>query len=637
MTDRPQASRLRLTFIGGVAASLLSVLVLRLWFLQVLTHEQYAEAAENNQVRIVPVEPGRGRILDRSGAILVRNRPSLTVSIRPDQMIDRNATLKRLSPLLGMTVEQIEERLQDRRALPYTPIPIKEDVPEDVVVYIREHAEEFRGTVAETRPVRVYPNGTVASHLVGYTGEITAQQLEDPRYDGYRQGSIVGRSGIEFAYERDLRGEEGKVKLLVGASGKSRGELPGSRRQPAEPGHDVKSTIDIRIQTLTEESLVRGIEKARTIFDKESQKHYLAPAGGVVVMNPQNGEVLAMASHPSYDPSAFVGGISTQEFKFLSDDPANPLLNRPIQAAFPPGSTFKVVTAAAALQDGLASRGGSYDCPASYRFSDRTFRNWRSSDSGAISLQQAIVDSCDTVFYAFGAEFWRKFRRGEGERLQDHARAFGLGSPTGVDLPFEAAGRIPDEAWLKEMNARFPQAFPYKVWLPGYTINMSIGQGDVLTTPLQLANVYSAIANGGTVYVPRVGLQIVDGNTPVRDIEPVVAGKLNVSPANLEVIRRGLEGVPTHGTARGAFSGFPFGVASVAGKTGTAELQTKPPKQPYAWFVAYAPAREPRYLVAVMLEEGGHGGETAAPVARRILEGILGLPTSEIQPAQRTD
>lgn len=632
----PEQVRLRVAFLGMVILSLLSVLVLRLWFLQVLAHETYDEAAKGNRVRFVPIEPARGRILDRNGEILVRNRPSLTVAIRPDELKDRRETLARLAALLEVTPEQVAGRLADRRALPYTAIPIKEDVPESTVVYIREHRDQFEGVVTEIRPVRVYPKSVLAAHLLGYVGEITADQLEQSRYRGSRPGSFVGRSGIEYAYEQDLRGKEGLLKLQVDSSGKVRG-LPLGSRDPV-PGFDVVASIDVRIQEAAEDALIRGIEKARTIFDKESQKKYLAPAGGALVLDPRNGEILAMASYPAYDPSAFVGGISKREFEALAGDPANPLLNRVTQATFPPGSTFKIVTAAAALQDGLASRGGKYNCPGSFRFADRTFRNWRTGDSGLITLSQALIDSCDTVFYGFGAEFWRRFRRGEGERLQDYARAFGMGARSEVDLPFEKAGRVPDEGWLKEMNARFPQAFPYKVWLPGYTINMSIGQGDVVTTPLQLANAYAAVANGGTLLRPHVGLRVMDGGRRVRPAAPAEPlRRLPVSGPNLETIRRGLEGVVTQGTARAAFAGFPFHAVNVAGKTGTAELQTKPPKQPYAWFVAYAPVRNPQYLVAVMLEEGGHGGETAAPIARRILEAIFGLPASEIVPAAKTD
>lgn len=635
----PERTRLRIAFLGIVILSMFGALMLRLWFLQVLAFDTYSHAADATHVRLVPVQPARGKILDRNGDVLVSNRPSYVVSVRLDALDkdQKNPTLDRLAALLNLTRAEVDKRLADVRVLPYTPVPVATDVPENTIVYIREHQDEFPGVIGEIRPVRIYPHASLAAHAIGYVGEISADQLSQDRYRGYRTGAIVGRSGLEYAYEHDLHGKEGLVKILVDSAGKVRGEPLGTL--DPRPGLDLVTTIDDRIQALTEESLTLGLQRARSIYDKDSAKHYLAPAGGAVVLDPRNGQVVAMASYPTYDPTAFVGGISKSEFASLANDPANPLLNRPAQAAFPPGSTFKAVTAAAALQEGIASGGGKYACPSSFRFSDVTFHNWKASDGGAISLPQALTESCDTVFYGFGGEFYRRFVRGGGERLQDYARAFGMGAPTGLELPFENSGRIPDKTWLKDVHARFPQLFPYNIWLPGYTINMSIGQGDVLTTPLQLALAYSAVANGGTIYRPQLGLELRDGDKVVTTFKPEEVRKVGVTDANLAVIRRGLEGVATSssGTAKGAFAGFPFGAVTIAAKTGTAELKTLPPKQPYAWFVAYAPANNPQYLVVVMLEEAGHGGETAAPVARRIIEGLFNLPLSDITPAPKTD
>jgi len=634
MTQRPDGIRLRVTILGAIVMALFSALLLRLYSLQVLTHERYAQAAERNRIRIVPVEAARGQILDRNGEVLIGNRLSYVVSIRPDELDDRAGVISRLAELLAVPVSQIEERLADKTVLPYTPIPIFEDVPEDTQTFIREHQDRYRGVVTESRPIRTYGKGMLAAHALGYVGEINPEQLVEARYRGFRPGSIIGRSGIEYAYERDLHGQDGLVKLVVDSTGKVRDQLGG--REP-ERGLDLTTTLDSGIQALAEESLRLGIESARTIFDKERQKKYLAPAGGVVVMDPRNGEILAMASYPTFDPSAFVGGIPKAEFQALATDPANPLLNRATQSVSPPGSTFKIVTAAAALQDGIAQRNGKYNCPGSFRFADTTFRNWKTSDSGSMSIPQAIIDSCDTVFYGWGAEFYRKFRAKGGERLQDYARDFGFGVKSGIEIPFESAGRVPDEGWLKRVNLKHPDLFPYSTWLPGYTINMSIGQGDVLATPLQLVNSYATIANGGTLYQPHLGLKLSRDGAAVRSVSAKVIRQLTVNPANMDTVRRGLEGVATVGTARGAFDGYPFGSVAIASKTGTAEIKTVPPKQPYAWFAAYAPAKSPQYVIAVMLEEGGHGGETAAPIARRIIEGIFGLPLSQITPSVRTD
>lgn len=634
MSARPDSTRMRVAFLGAVFFSFSSVLILRLYSLQVLSHEKYAAAAQQNQVRVVAIQPARGNILDRNGDILVSRRASRVVAMRLDEVSDLSGTVARLASLLGVEPKVIKDRLADKTVLPYTPIPVAEDVTEDQLVYIKEHQDEFRGVIIETRPVRIYPKGRLAAHLLGYVGEINSEQLELDRYRGRRPGSLIGRGGIEYAYEKDLYGAEGLVKLEVDAAGKVRREL-GTR--PPRVGYDVVSSLDARVQGLVEQSLAEGLQNARGIFDRESGKKYIAPGGAAVVLDPQTGQIIAMASNPDYDPSSFVGGISASEFGALAADPANPLLNRAIQAQFPPGSVFKIVTAAAALQEGIAQPGGRYNCPGSYRFADRTFRNWKRTDSGIITVPQALVDSCDTVFYDWAAEFYRRFRRGGEERLQDFARGFGFGQKSGLEIPFESAGRVPDEGWLKEQNREHPRLFPYSTWLPGYTINMSIGQGDVLATPLQVANSFAAIANGGTLYQPHVGMKIVDGKRVVRSIPPKAVHSLQLNPSHLEAIRQGLKGVATEGTAKGAFAGFPFDQVPIASKTGTAELQQKPPKQPFAWFAAYAPANDPKFVVAVMLEEGGHGGETAAPIARRILEGLFNLPLSPITPAARTD
>lgn len=626
-------TRLRLAFLGAIFVSLIATLVLRLYFLQVLNHSTFAEAAQRNQVRLVTTAPARGHILDRNGDVLVSNGISMEISIRRNELDaqEQAGVVQRLAGLLGVPVEEISARLEDKRLSPYTPIPVAENVPEETVVYIREHQDEFPAVETKSKPIRTYPNGKLAAHLLGYLGEINAEQLELNRYEGYRPGAIIGRSGIEYAYEKQLHGQEGLEKLEVDATGKVQRTL--GRRDP-QRGYDLVTTLDVDAQRLAEESLARGLEEARTIYHEETDENYLAPAGGVVVMDPNNGEVIAMASAPDYDPSAFVGGISSTEFEALASDPANPLLNRAIQAAYPPGSTFKPITALAALGRGVAAIDGRFPCPASQILFDQRFRNWRSTDAGVLTLNQAMADSCDTVFYPWGEAFYRTFRDTQQEVLQDYARRFGLGTRTGFELPFEKAGRVPDEAWLKEVHSRYPEAFPYALWLPGYTINMSIGQGDVLTTPLQMANVYSAIANGGTLHNPHVGLRLQEEGQEVSGIPERESEQVNVNPADLQAVRNSLQAVTTNGMAAAAFEGFPLETYPVASKTGTSELQDS---QPYAWFAAYAPADDPRYVVIVMLEEGGHGGETAAPIARRVLEGLFNLELSEITPGAATD
>lgn len=621
-------TRIRLAFLGVIFASLVAALVLRLWFLQVLNQDQFAAQAQQNQVRLVPEAPARGNILDRNGKILVGNGASLVVSIQRNQLTGKQEqqVVARLSDLLGIPVEQLTRRLKDKTLSPFSPVPVAEGVSEDNVAYIRERQDEFPSVITESKPIRTYPNGRMAAHLLGFLGEIDPKQLENPRYRGYRPGSVIGRGGLEYAYERELHGKEGLLKLEVDSAGQVRRTLG---KREAQRGYDLVTTIDSRIQVLTEQSLAQGLAKARTIVSAKTGTKYVAPAGGAVVMDPRNGEIIAMASFPDYDPASFVGGISLEAFKALAADPAKPMINRVIQVAYPPGSTFKPFTAAAALETGTANINQKYACPASVRFAGTTFRNWRTTNSGVMTVVQAMADSCDTVFYPWGFDFYRKYRNpADGQEiLQRYARAYGFGSRTGIEIPFEQRGRVPDAAWLKTMNARFPAAFPYATWLPGYTVNMSIGQGDILASPLQLANAYAAVANGGTVYQPRVGLKLMQGTSVVRTVQPKKIGSVQLNPSNLGAIKAGLEAVTNYGTAAGVFAGFPLNAVGVASKTGTAQINNK---QPYAWFAAYAPTNNPQYVVVVMLEEGGHGGQTGAPIARRILEGIFNLPLSEI-------
>lgn len=629
-------TRLRLAFLGAIFASLIATLALRLYFLQVLNTAEFAEGAQRNQIRLVPEQPARGQILDRNGEVLVSNGMSLVVSIRRQELSAKelNDVINRLAPVLGVPVEELNTRLADKSLSAFTPIPIAENVPEDVVIYLREHQDEFPKVETNTQPTRIYPQAKLASHVLGYLGEIQDDQINSDRYKAlnYRPGSIIGRSGIEYAYEKELHGVEGLRKLEVDSSGEVRRIL--GRKEP-ERGLDLVTTIDARIQRVTEESLAQGIEKARTIYHEETGTNYRAPAGGAVVMDPRSGEIIAMASFPDYDPGAFVGGISVAEYEELTrEDTGLPLINRAIQVSYPPGSTFKTVTAAAALETGVAQVNQRYACPASVRIADRTFRNWKTTDSGLLTFNQSMADSCDTVFYDWGLQFYRTFTRTKSEVLQDYARRFGFGEKTGIEIPSEKAGRVPDDGWLKRVNKELPDVFPYATWLPGYTINMSIGQGDVLATPLQLANSYAAIANGGTLYQPHFGLKFMDGNEEVSTVKTNKPRSVQVSPANIQAIRSSLEAVTTVGTAAGTFLNSPLSSIGVAGKTGTAEIGGK---QPYAWFAAYAPARDPQYVIAVMLEEGGHGGETAAPIARRIFEGIFALPLSEIKPQAPID
>jgi penicillin-binding protein 2 len=631
-------TKTRMTILAALVAFMFAVLSTRLWFLQVLATEEFSKLATTNRVRIVPEPPPRGRILDREGRVIVGNRPSRVILIDRTNLKDRDReeVLFRLSQLLDISPEEIATRMEDVHYFPFEPVPVAFDVSKDDAFYIGEHRDLFPGVSLRVAPVRDYPNGDLAVHALGSTGEISEEELKEPAFESYRQGTEIGKTGVERVYERYLQGEEGLVKYEVNSKGDVLQDLGG--RKP-RPGDDLVLSIDRKIQAFTEESLQLGIDLAHGIYDKESGRYLQAGAGAAIVMDPDNGRILASVSLPEYDPRMFLGGLSEKEFRRLRDPDANfPLLNRTVQSAYPPGSTFKPFVAAAAIREGFASQGGSYPCPSEYALendpSGTVFNNWKSS-SGYLSLAGSLVDSCDTVYYRFGHQFYQQ-RSVQGEIFQQYLRGFGFSRATGIDLPAEEDGLIPTARWKERAAKQNPFISP-GAWVPGDDIVMAIGQGSVETSPMQLAVAYSAIANGGTLWEPRLGLALrrPDGRV-VRKIEPEAAGKVPYSAETLAFLRGALVGVTTPGgTAASAFAGFPLSSIPVAGKTGTAEIK---PKQPFSWFAAMAPAYDPQYVVVAVVEEGGHGSETAAPVVRRILEGLFGLqPQSQLQSGVRVD
>lgn len=616
----------RLTVIGVLVLFLLGIVLIRLWFLQVLTGAEYLKIAKENRIRVVTIDAPRGNIYDRHGNILVRNRGGLCVAMTPwtgeqnaKEKRERREVVGKLSGLLEMSVEEIEKKLGSKHTDPYKPIPIKEDVSEEVAAYIEEHQLDFPHVVIEGMPIREYPNGNLAAHVVGYLGEVTEEELKQGKFKNYRAGDVIGREGVENSYELYLAGRKGEQRIEVNAAGYP---VQTFQTKNSQSGSDVHVTIDKNLQALTENLLKDALEHARQSWDNDTKKYYLAPAGAVVVMNPNNGEILAMASEPTYDPRLFIGGISKEAWAGLND-PNNhyPLNNRVIANSYPPGSVMKGVTVSAALSEGIASPGSSYNCAGKWIGAGAEWPQycWLRSGHGHLSLEEGIIQSCDSVFYQIGLEFY-KLRHTRGEKLQEWAARFGLGSPTGVDLPGEDGGRIPTRAWKEKWNKGNPE---YQIWYPGDSTNLAVGQGDVLTTPLQMAVVYSALANGGTVYQPHVVRRVVspDGRLVKGETHRKMS-ELGLSADAIGVIRRNLEEVPISGTGKGAFIGFPFGSVTVAGKTGSAEVYGK---QSHAWFVCYAPAENPQYVVAVMIEEGGHGVAAAAPVARKIIENLYGI------------
>ena len=640
--------RPRITVLSVVVAVLLLSLLSRLWFLQVLAAERYGDLAEVNRVRQVVVEAPRGRILDRQGRVLVRNRAAWAITVKTIELGDRkqrDTVLGRVSRLLGLSRAKIDERLRDYNGSPLRGVPVAEDVPVDKLFYLAEHGDDFPGVAPEVVALRQYPQATLAAHVLGYVGEISAEELKSGGFKGLQQGDTVGKAGVELTYDHYLRGHDGVEDFEVNASGRVVRTLGG--RAPV-PGMDLKLSIDLEVQKQAEQSLKDGMKLAHGLADSSRGGTYPAPAATVVVLDPNDGSLLALASLPEYDPRKFVGGISRKDFAAYSKDPSNPLLNRAVQSAYPPGSTWKPMTALAALQRNVITPSTTFHCPGSYKFGNSVKHDWTPSGHGTVDLSRSLEQSCDVYYYNLGAAFARSEASQEAggqkaaEEMQATARSLGFGSPPKLDLPFSTDGTVPTRDWRKrfwEQNkalyCKGTSALYRELcrdgwrWQGGEDLNVAIGQGALLVSPLQLALGYGAIANGGTVYQPHVALAVTSPATgkPVRTIQPKVAQVARIPAGDFAAVAGGLAKVPSSGTAAGAFSGFPLDRFAVAGKTGTADL---PPKAPFAWFASFAPVEKPRYVVVAMVEQGGHGGQSAAPVARTLYEKLFGLPIKPI-------
>ncbi len=620
----------RIAILGIVIIAAFAVLFARLWFMQIVSGNDYRKKAEGNRIREISIEAPRGKILDRHGRVIVKNRPALTISVIPAEMGEkRTLVIRHLSKLLGIGEKEIATKIEKSQAPNRRAVMIASDVGEEYITYIDEHKREFPGVIADTQPVREYPYGSLAAHVVGYLGEISPEILKESRKKGYQAGDQIGLSGVERTYDEQLRGKVGKKKLEVDASGNSINEIS---KVEARSGANLVTSIDLDVQTLVEAALKTGVDAARARQDPESPSKYQATGAAAVVMDPRNGEIIAMSSYPTFNLNDFVGGISEKDWKALND-PKNqfPMNNRAIMSELPPGSTFKVVTALGALEDQMVLLNSPFEC--NHVFTAGAFKDYPKycwSTHHRLDLFNGIVQSCDIVFYTIGYQFYARQGTGQGRPLWEWAREFQLGHKTGIDLTSEMNGRIPNPEWKKEFNRDNPD---YQTWYPGDTVNMAIGQGDILTTPLQIAYLYAGLANGGKFVRPHVMRQLRDDDGRVTGkAEVETSAEISLNPQMLSGVVQALTGVVQgKGTAAATFQGFPVAQIPVAGKTGTSEIAGK---QSTAWFVGFAPAGDPKYVVAVAIEQGGHGGETAAPVARRIFERLFNLPPQgEIQPS----
>jgi penicillin-binding protein 2 len=590
----------RIAVIGGIALVMFAVVFFRLWYLQVLSGDNYVAAAKENRIREIKIQAPRGEIVDRHGQPLVENRHSFSIKLTPDKLparlADREELYRRLARLLGLKPRRLEKRVESElKALPFAKPTIKQDVSQGVLTYVLERSEDFPGVEPESEFLRKYPYGQVAAHLVGQVGEISPEELDDRRFNGLSMGDRVGKAGIEAEYDRFLRGQNGAARFEVDALGKLTETL--KREQPLQ-GKQLRLSLDLGVQRVAQQALAGGTGR-----------------GAFAVMNVQNGEVLALGSQPSFDPNVFTKPITKKQLAALSSkDLGEPLLNRAIQAGYPTGSTFKLVTAVAALESGHITPSTPLSDPGFLVVGDRKFENAGGTPHGVLSLVSALTVSSDVFFYQLGRDMDE-----QGMPLQEWGRRLGIGRKTGIDLPSEAAGRMPSPAWRSRWIKQ-GLSVDDRPWSVGDNVNLSVGQGDLLANPLQMAVAYAAVANGGRVLRPRLGLRIEDATGRViQQLDAPTARRVKIAEQNRQAILEGLRGAASApgGTSTPVFEGFPI---PIAGKTGTAEWVGRPDQ---SWYVALAPYPNPKYVVAVTDEAGGFGADTAAPMTRRILAELL--------------
>jgi penicillin-binding protein 2 len=586
---------LRVAIVGGVCLVMFGVIFFRLWYLQVLTGDHYLAEANNNRVRDITVQAPRGQIVDRSGRVLVDNRSGYSVVINPAKLptdaVQKQRLYKNLSKVLGMSRHEIQKTVNDRlRAVPFANAVVKPDVGRGVFSYILENQDSFPGVTVEQVFLRQYPHKDVAAQLVGYVSQVNEQQLKDKRFRGVEQGDRVGQAGIEYAYDRYLRGQNGANRVQVDASGTVRGEL--ASRRP-KSGRQLRLALDYGVQ--------------KTGQDAMAGRH-----GAFVAMDIKNGEIRALGSEPTFDPNIFSKQIKQSDYTRLNSK-ANgaPLLNRAIQGGYPTGSTFKLITSVAALQSGVITPDTPYTDGGSFTLGGGlTLHNAGNASYGTLSLRRALQVSSDVFFYHLGAEL---NSAGNGQQLQRWASTLGIGRTTGIDLPGEQPGLLPTPAWR---NRLYKKKLTDRPWTIGDNVNLSIGQGDVLANPLQMAVAYAAVANGGYIVKPHLGLRVEDNaGRALQEFRSPSRRRVNIKASYRQAILDGIQAAAEQpsGTSYPVFKDFPI---KIAGKTGTAQRNGQADQ---SWYVALAPYPNPRYVIAVTIENGGFGAEAAAPAAKQII------------------
>ena len=589
--------RVRFQVAVYLVVAVFAVLLLRLWYLQLIRGETYRNLSENNRIRLEDIAPTRGIIYDRYGRILVDNRPAFTLAIVPEDIRDFPNTLNQLSGILEIDQSQFAEKVQVApKGAPFRPILLARDMTRDQVAAVETHRFHLPGVMVQIEPRRSYERPSFAAHLIGYLGEIEESQLKDKRERGYKLGDYLGKYGVELEWEEWLKGQRGGRQVEADAAGR---QLRILREVRPQPGYNLILTLDTKQQLRAELALERK-------------------AGSIIALDPNNGDILAMASSPTFDQNQFVRGLSPSEWQAIVDHPQHPLENKAIQGQYPLGSTFKLVVMAAALEEEVIEPETLLSCYGEYRLGNHVYRCWKKRGHGQLALYQALVQSCDVYFYQLGQKLGV-------DRMAKYARRFGLGRKTSVRLNNEARGLVPTADW-KLRRFGVP-------WQKGEDLVIAIGQGFLLATPIQAAALYGATANGGRLFRPRVVGRVEDADGRLlHKVDSEVIGKLMLKPSTIAFVQEALKGVVQEPRGTGRAARLP-GI-SVAGKTGTAQVVRMPSdgnggqdedKVPYefrdhAWFIAYAPTESPEIVVAVLVEHGGHGGSAAAPLARQVME-----------------
>jgi penicillin-binding protein 2 len=609
--SRPQGSRLplRVAVAGGLGIVLFAILFFRLWNLQVISGDQYLAEAKNNRTREFKVIAPRGDILDRNGEVLVDNRTSLALQLNteklPEDPAEEQAELARLGDLAHLTPHQVRHTIaKSEEVAAGAPVTLRQDVGYDIVAYVEENQREFPGVTVQRVFVRHYPDGTLAAHVLGNVSEVSGEELKEPRFKNLEPGDEIGQAGVEDAYDNYLRGDPGLTRIQVNALGQPTpgGELVST---PPTPGDSLKLTIDGEVQSAGEGGLsARGLP------------------GAFISMNIDNGQILAMGSNPTYDPTDLIEPSQAQVNELYRDEIA-PLVNRATEGAYPTGSIFKIITALAALENGVISPDDVIEDRGEIQVGEQHFENAGGEAHGPVELRQALKVSSDVYFYLLGLDMWKN------NDLQEWAHKMGIGRPAGFDLPEEGESLLPSKQW-HEQFVKEGLALEDRPWSAGDNIQLATGQGDLQTNPLQMAIAYAALGNGGKIVSPHVGMEVEDpAGRALKEFEPKIQRKFHINPAYRTAILEGLHGAAQEsgGTAAGVFGGFPI---PIAGKTGTAE---RPGHADQSWFVALSPYPNPRIVTVATVEEGGFGAESAAPVVLDILEAIYKKQASEVSSA----